>query len=264
MSALLSKLYSESPEQQFDFFEQFLSSYPFWDPSRICWDFLGKNFCTFIEAAFYVYRQTIWRETIFSKEYSSSYLFVTWRGRNLTTDNLVSALLTRLIFSVLELTFEIFFHQIRFFSSISGFQYVLLPFLAQKFRHSRQKCILRAQTNIWRKVVFRLENVIVFHELLDFTQKLVGIWWRISACSSELQFTCPEDHFEEKQLLERTMFFICFWNLEWKIILPGTTLFVHCWKDCVFQFWSSILRFFSHNFEFSHQFRDFSMNFFHI
>ena len=91
------------------FFEEFLSAYLFWDPSRICWDFLGKNFCTFVEAAFYVYRQTIWRETIFSKEYSSSYLFVTWRGRNLTTDNLVSALLTRLRFSVLELNFEFFF-----------------------------------------------------------------------------------------------------------------------------------------------------------
>ena len=91
--------------------EQFLSSYPFWDPSKNFWDFLRKIFGTFVETAFYVYRQTIWGETIFSKEYSSSYLFVTWRGRNLTTDNLVSALLTRVLFSVLELNFEVFFLQ---------------------------------------------------------------------------------------------------------------------------------------------------------
>ena len=62
------------------FLEQFLSSYVFWDPSRNCWDILGKNFGTFVEAAFHVYRQTIWGETIFSNEDCSSYLLVTWRG----------------------------------------------------------------------------------------------------------------------------------------------------------------------------------------
>ena len=51
------------------------------DPSKNCWDLLRKNFGTFVETAFYVYRQTIWRGTNFSKEYSSSYLFVTWRGK---------------------------------------------------------------------------------------------------------------------------------------------------------------------------------------
>ena len=103
------------------FLEQFLSSYHFWDPSKICWDILCKNFGTFVEAAFYVYRQTIWGETIFFKEHSSSYLFVTWSGKNLTSDNLVSALLTRLRFSVLELKFEVFFLHFYILSSFSGF-----------------------------------------------------------------------------------------------------------------------------------------------
>ena len=103
------------------FLEQFLSSYPFWDPSKNCLDILGKNFGTFVEAAFYVYRQTIWGETIFSKEHSSSYLFVTWRGKYLTSDNLVSALLTRLRFSVLELIFEVFFLHFYIFLSFLGF-----------------------------------------------------------------------------------------------------------------------------------------------
>ena len=91
------------------FLEQFLSAYSFWDPSMNCWDFSGKNFGTFVEAAFYVYRQTIWGETIFSKDFSSSCLFVTWRRIKLTSDNLVSALLTRLSFLILEFNFEIFF-----------------------------------------------------------------------------------------------------------------------------------------------------------
>ena len=103
------------------FLEQFLSPYPFWDPSKNCWDILCKNFGTFVEAALYVYRQTIWGETIFSKEHSSSYLFVTWRGKNMTSDNLVSALLTRLRFSVLGLNFEIFFLQFSIFLYFLGF-----------------------------------------------------------------------------------------------------------------------------------------------
>ena len=63
------------------FLEQFLSSYPFWGPSRNCWDSLRKRFDTFDETSFYVYRHTIWRETIFSKKFSSSYFFTTWRGK---------------------------------------------------------------------------------------------------------------------------------------------------------------------------------------
>ena len=80
LSALLSKLYSESPEQQFDFSWTIFILLSFWDPNRNCWDLLRKKFGTFVETAFYIYRQTIWRETNFSKEYSSAYLFVTWRG----------------------------------------------------------------------------------------------------------------------------------------------------------------------------------------
>ena len=81
LSALLSKFILSLQINNLSFLEQFLSFYLFWDPSKICWDFLRKTFGTFVETAFYVYRQTIWGETIFSKEYSSSHLFVTWRGK---------------------------------------------------------------------------------------------------------------------------------------------------------------------------------------
>ena len=80
------------------FFWTFFILLFFWDPSKNCWDLLRKKFGTCVETAFYVHRQTIGRETKFSNEYSSSYLFVTWRGKNLTSDNLVSALLSRLRF----------------------------------------------------------------------------------------------------------------------------------------------------------------------
>ena len=164
------------------------------------------------------------------------HMFMGLTGENILMrqHNLVCSFLTRLSFPILELIFEIFCPQFRIFSSVSGFQYELLPYLAQKFRHSRQEFILRVQTNIRKKTGFRLENVTVFHKHLDFTQKLSDFRWWNSARLSGLPFTCPEDHFEEKQLLERTMFFIYFWNLEWKIIWPGTTLFVHCWQNCVF------------------------------
>ena len=162
LTALLSKYYSEAPENQFDFFEQFWSSFLLWDPSKNCWDFLRKNFGTFVEAAFHVYRQTIWGETIFSIEYSSSYF--SWLGEEniLPSDNLVSALLTRLRFSVLEVNFEIFFLQFHFFSAFSGFEYELFPHLAENFSRSCQKCTLRVQVKNWWKIGFPRKCVTFF------------------------------------------------------------------------------------------------------
>ena len=123
------------------FLEHFLSSYPFWGPSKNCWDFLRKIFSTFVETAFYVYRQTIWRETIFWKEWSFSYLFMTYRGKQFDQEQPCLFTVDKTAFSNSGAQFEILFQQFRKFSSILGFQYELLPYLAQKFRHSRQKSI---------------------------------------------------------------------------------------------------------------------------
>ena len=97
------------------FFEQFLSSYAFLRSEQELLRLVTKNFGTFVETAFYVYRQTIWRGTNFSKEYISSYVFF-WLGEecNLTSHNLVSALLTRLLFLFPELNFEIFSNNFEF------------------------------------------------------------------------------------------------------------------------------------------------------
>ena len=50
------------------------------------------------------------------------------------------------------------------------------------------------------------------------------------------------------------------WDVDGKIFWAGTSLFVHCWSDCVFQFWSSLSTFFPTVLIFFHQFWDFSTN----
>ena len=116
----------------------------------------------------------------------------------LTRNNLVCSLLKILRFLILELHFEIFFPTILNFLITFMIWVWTSSIFSSKFRHSRQKCILRVQTNLRWRIGFRLENVRVFHKHLDSTQKMSDFWWRNSARSSELPFTWPEDHFEEK------------------------------------------------------------------
>ena len=116
-------------------------------------------------------QQIILKKNNFSKNLVFC-MFLGVTGENiLIRHNLVCSLLTRLSFPILELNFEIFFQQFRIFSSLSWFQYELLPYLAQKFPHSRQKCILRVQTDLRWKIGLRLDNVRVFLKHLDSTQK---------------------------------------------------------------------------------------------
>ena len=122
---------------------------------------------------------------------------------NLTRNNLVCSLLTRLRFINLELPFENFFQQFRIFSSVSGFQYEILPHLAQKFRHIRQKCISRVQTKIWRKIGFRLQSVAIFSNIWSVHKTLSYIWWESAARSSGLHSTCTRARFEKITIVSR-------------------------------------------------------------
>ena len=78
-----------------------------------------------------------------------------------------------------------------------GFQYELLPYLAQKFRHSRQKCIIRVQKKIWRKIAFRLQSVTGFNNIWSLHKNLTGYWWENAARSSGLHSTCTRARFEK-------------------------------------------------------------------
>ena len=158
---------------------------------------LLQEFDKFVRAAFDPYGRSFWRKTT-SRKNIVFHISLGLRGENiLIRHNLVCSLLTRLSFLTLEHHFEISFQQFRIFSSISGFQYELLPFLAQKFRHSRQKCILRVQTKVWWKIGFRLEKVRIFHKHLDSTQKMSDFWWKISARSPGLHFSYTRARFEK-------------------------------------------------------------------
>ena len=185
------------------FLEQFLSSYPFWGPSKNCWDFLRKIFSTFVETAFYVYRQTIWRETIFSKEWSFSYPFMTYRGKQFDQEQPCLFTVDKTAFSISGAQFEILFQQFWKFSSILGFQYELLPSLAQKIRHSRQKSVLRLQTKIWQKIGFRLQSVTVFSNIWTLHKNLSDFWWESAARSSGLHSTRTRAHFEKITIVSK-------------------------------------------------------------
>ena len=125
-------------------------------------------------------------------------MFLKSRVENkLTRNNLVCSLLTRLRFPILELNFEIFFQHFWIFSSILGFQYELLPYLAQKIRHSRQKCILRVQTKICWKIGFLLESVTVSNKNLSLHKNVSDVWWKTSARSPGLHFSYTRARFEK-------------------------------------------------------------------
>ena len=106
-------------------------------------------------------------------------------------------------FSISGAPFWYFFKQFRIFSSISGFRYELLPYLAQTFRHSSQICILRKQRKIWRKTVFRLQSVTVFNNIWTLHKYLSDFWWVSAAHSSGLHSTCTRARFENITIVPR-------------------------------------------------------------
>ena len=161
MSPLLSKFYSESLKQQFDFFGTIFIQLSFVSSEQELLRLFTQNIWHVCWNSFYVYRHTIWRETIFSKEWSFSYLFMTYRGKQFDQEQPCLFTVDKTAFSNSGAQFEILFQQFWNFSSILGFQYELLPYLAQKFRHSCQKSISRVQTKIWQKIGFRLQSVTV-------------------------------------------------------------------------------------------------------
>ena len=63
------------------------------------------------------------------------------------------------------------------------------------FRHFCWNCILNVPRTFWG--VF-IENMFVFQFDLDFEAKLFEIWRNFPTESSKVQFTSPEEHFDEK------------------------------------------------------------------
>ena len=136
---------------------------------------LVKEFRTFVKAAFYLHEGSFWRKAISRKDLVFQ-IFLKLRGENnLTRNNLVCSLLTRLRFLFLELNFEFFSNNFAFSHQFCDFS-KNFSYLAQHFWRSLQKCFSRVQTNIRQKTGFRLEKVTVFHKHLDFTQKLLDFW----------------------------------------------------------------------------------------
>ena len=164
---------------------------------------LVKKFSTFFRAAFYLPGESFWRKTTSRKKWVF-HIFLKLRVEiNLTRNNLVCSLLKRLRFLIVELLFVIFFQQCRIFSSILGFQYELLPYLAQKFRHSGRKSILRVQVKVWRQIGFRLQSVKVFKSIWTLHKSLSDFSWESAARSSGLHSTCTRAHFEKMTIVSR-------------------------------------------------------------
>ena len=144
-------------------------------------------------------------------------MFLGLTGENfLIRHNRVCSLLTRVSFPIMELNFEIFFPQFRIFSSVSGFQFELLPYWAQKFRHSRQEFILRVQTKVWWKIGLRLESVTVSIKILTLHKNLSNFWWKISARSPGLHLSYTRARFEKITIVSKKLVFLSLWDLEWR------------------------------------------------
>ena len=177
---------------------------------------LVKKSSTFVRAAFYLPGESFWRKTTSRKKWVF-HIFLKLRVEiNLTRNNLVCSLLKRLRFLIVELLFEIFFQQCRIFSPILGFQYELLPYLAQKFRHSGRKCILRVQAKVWRKIGFRLQSVKVFKSIWTLHKSLSEFSWESAARWSGLHYTSTTVRFEKNTIVSKNMFRLSLWDLEWR------------------------------------------------
>ena len=160
---LLSKFQCEFREQQFDFFwNNFYPPILFEVRARIVETFYAKYFARLLKLHSTSIDKQSEENPSFRKKLVLHIFSRLREENNLTSDNLVSALLTRLRFSVLELNFEMFFLQFYYFSSFAGFEYEFFPYLAENLRRSCQKCTLRVQVNNWRKIGFSRKSVTFF------------------------------------------------------------------------------------------------------
>ena len=169
-------------------------------------DFVGRvrQVC---QSCIWPVRKIILKKNNFSKNLVF-HMFLGLTGENfLIRHNRVCSLLTRLRFLILELHFEVFFQQSRIFSSILGFQCELLPYSAQKFRNSIQKCILCVQTKVWWKIGLRLESVTVSKKILTLHKNLSNFWWKISARSPGLHFSYTRARFEKITIVSKKLVF---------------------------------------------------------
>ena len=234
LSALLSKFQCEFREQQFDFFwNNFYPPILFEVRARIVETFYAKYFARLLKLHSTSIDKQSEENPSFRKKLVLHIFSRLREENNLTSDNLVSALLTRLRFSVLELNFEMFFLQFWNSSSISGFQYELLRYVAQKFRHSRQKCILRVQAKVWRKIGFRLQSVTVFKNIWTLHKSLSDFRWESAAHSSGLHSTCTRARFEKNYICFKkyVSFIIMGLRVERKKIWLLTIFCPHCCQN---------------------------------
>ena len=155
----------------------------------------------------------------------------------------------------------------RFFPAIStflikfGISAWTSPYLAQNFRRSRQKCILRVQTTICWKIRFRLEIVAVVQKQLDFTQKLVGLLVKKLSTFVRAAFYLHEGSFWRKAISRKILVFQIFLKLRGENNLTRNNLVCSLLTRLRFLFLELSFDFFYNNFDFSHQFCDFSENF---
>ena len=208
---------------------------------------LVEKFGKFVRAAVYPYGRSFWRKTT-SRNNLVFHLILGLREEIiLIRINLVCSLLTRLRFLILELHFEILFQQFWIFSLNSGFQYESLPYLARKFRHSRQKCFLRVQRKIWRKIGFRLQIVTVFNNIWTLHKHLSDFWWESAARSLGLHSTCTRARFEKITVVSEkyVSFIIMGLGEERKKIWLSTIFCPHCCQNFILSLQNNNLIFFN-------------------
>ena len=148
LSALLSKLYSESPVQQFDFFEHFLSSYFFEIRARIVETCCAKNLARVLK----LHSTSIDKQSEEKPNFRTNIVLHTflWLGGEKTW------LVTTLFLHCCQdcvfgsgAEFWDLIPTILKFLIFSATEYELFPYLAENFKRSCQKCTLRVRTNIW-------------------------------------------------------------------------------------------------------------------
>ena len=154
LSALLSKLYSESPVQQFDFFEHFLSSYFFEIRARIVETCCAKNLARVLK----LHSTSIDKQSEEKPNFRTNMVLHTflWLGGEKTW--LVTTLFLHCCQDCVFGSWAEFWDLIPTilkFLIFSASEYELFPYLAENFRRSCQKCTLRVRTNIWWKIGFR-------------------------------------------------------------------------------------------------------------
>ena len=129
-----------------------------------------------------------------------------------------------------------------------GFQYELLPYLAQKFRHSRQKCIIRVQKKIWRKIAFRLQSVTGFNNIWSLHKNMTGYWWESAARSSGLHSTCTRARLKKITIFSKkhVPFIIMGLRVEREKIWLLTIFCPHCCRNFILSLQNNNLIFLDH------------------